>query len=252
MTEVVEGGGKALIPAFALGRAQEVILILLEAQRNGTIPRFPIHVDGMGKRVCAIYSAYGDFMARPLRQKVEREGNPFFGEGSAAVQVLPPRRQEVADGPPCAIVSSSGMLTGGPSVFYAAALAADQRNAILITGYQDEESPGRAVQELARQGAGSLRLNGRPHRLGRAAQLPGPSGGHRGGGRGGSAGGLAPREAAVRLRAGAADPGPGAVRGARRARPPAGSRESLPQAHRLSPGSGGGIRHAHRLSHLHE
>ncbi|MBI3926658.1 MAG: MBL fold metallo-hydrolase [Armatimonadetes bacterium] len=161
VAEVVEGGGKALIPAFALGRAQEVILILLEAQRSGAIPRFPIHVDGMVKNVCAIYSAHGDFLARPLRRKIAREGNPFFQDGSGAIPVLAPQRQQVLDGPPCAIVSSSGMLTGGPSVFYAAALAAGERNAILITGYQDEESPGRQVQELARKGSGSLRLNGR-------------------------------------------------------------------------------------------
>jgi hypothetical protein len=55
------------------------------------------------------------------------------------------------------IVSSSGMLAGGPSVAYARALAGRAENAILLTGYQDEESPGR-LQEMAQRGAGTLRL----------------------------------------------------------------------------------------------
>ena len=76
------------------------------------------------------------------------EGNPFFGEGKATA-VSPLRREEIATGPPCVLVSSSGMLTGGPSSFYASWLVKDPKSAILITGYQDEESPGRALLNLA-------------------------------------------------------------------------------------------------------
>jgi hypothetical protein len=56
------------------------------------------------------------------------------------------------------IVSSSGMLAGGPSVAYARALAGRPEHAILLTGYQDEESPGRRLQEMAQRGSGTLRL----------------------------------------------------------------------------------------------
>lgn len=145
---VIARGGKVLIPAFALGRAQEAILILLDAQRRGEIPQFPIHVDGMVKSVCAAYAAHPEFLARSLRRLVERVGNPFFPQGECAVAVRPADRQKVLDGPPCAVIASSGMLTGGPSAFYAAALAAGPENAILITGYQDEESPGRRLLDL--------------------------------------------------------------------------------------------------------
>lgn len=146
---VIAGGGKVLIPAFALGRAQEAILVLLDAQRRGEIPKFPLYVDGMVKSVCAAYAAHPEFLARSLRKLVERVGNPFFPQGECAVPVRPPERQKILDGPPCALISSSGMLTGGPSAFYAAALAAGAENAILITGYQDEESPGRRLLDLA-------------------------------------------------------------------------------------------------------
>lgn len=155
---VVAGGGKVLIPAFALGRAQEVLLILLREQKAGRIQGFPIFVDGMVRNVCQIYSLYPEFLAERLRKQVEREGNPFFYEGSPARAVGQGERELVVAGEPCCIVSSSGMLTGGPSQFYAAELAGDSKNAIFITGYQDEESPGGKVLALAGAAEPTLRL----------------------------------------------------------------------------------------------
>ena len=158
VARVVGEGGKVLIPAFALGRAQEVLLILLREQRAGRIARFPVFVDGMVRNVCQIYSLFPDFLGDRLRKQVEREGNPFFHEGSAARAVAQGERESVTLGEPCCIVSSSGMLMGGPSQFYAAELAGDPKNAIFITGYQDEESPGGKVLALAEGTERSLRL----------------------------------------------------------------------------------------------
>lgn len=146
---VVAGGGRALIPAFALGRAQEVILILQEFQRDGVIPRFPVWIDGMVKNICGVYSAHAESLSRSFRRRMQREGSVFFRSQDGFAPVTAPQREAVASGAPCAIISSSGMLTGGPSLFYARRLAADPRNAILITGYQDEESPGRRLLDLA-------------------------------------------------------------------------------------------------------
>lgn len=160
VAEVIAAGGKVLVPAFALGRAQEVLLVLLAAQSRGEIPRFPIYVDGMVKNVCAAYAAHAEFLGRDLRRQAAR-GNPFFPAEGCARPVSAPERQALLDGPPCCFVSSSGMLTGGPSVLYAAQLAADPRNAILITGYQDEESPGRRLLDLAEARTHSLFLQGR-------------------------------------------------------------------------------------------
>lgn len=148
VAKVVQEGGKALIPAFALGRAQEVILILQDAQRKGLIPSFPVWVDGMVKNICSAYSAFGDELPKKLQQKMKKGENPFFNEKGTAKTVIPPDREKILAGEPCAIVSSSGMLTGGPSVFYASELAKGEKNAIFLTGYQDEESPGRSLLNL--------------------------------------------------------------------------------------------------------
>lgn len=160
VAEVIEGGGKVLIPAFALGRAQEVILILLDAQQRGKIPAVPIYVDGMVRGICGVYADYPQFLASKLRRQVLKFGNPFFPVGGSAKMVVAPEREKILKGGPCAIVTSSGMLTGGPSQYYAAELASGKENAIFITGYQDEESPGRRILDVAEGKESTLRLGG--------------------------------------------------------------------------------------------
>ena len=149
VADVVEAGGKVLIPAFAVGRAQEVILILSQAMRRGKIPSFPVFVDGMVRSVNAVYAAFPDDLSPAVRRQVAKGDDPFYGEWVGAVSVAADRDRVLA-GPPCCIVASSGMLIGGASSFYAERMAGDPDNLIAITGYQDEESPGRALLDLAK------------------------------------------------------------------------------------------------------
>ena len=147
VAEVIEAGGKVLVPAFAVGRSQEVILILARAMRRKQIPEFPVFVDGMVRSVNAVYAAFGDDLAPQVRRRAERDEDIFYSDTVGAVS-SPADRRRVLSGPPCCIVASSGMLIGGASSFYAERLAGDAANLIAITGYQDEESPGRALLDL--------------------------------------------------------------------------------------------------------
>ncbi|MEW6047782.1 MAG: MBL fold metallo-hydrolase, partial [Bacillota bacterium] len=159
VAEVIEGGGHALIPAFAVGRAQEVALILRAAQEKGVIPRFPVWLDGMVRAVCEVYASFPRYLRPPLDRISESGQNPFFTRKGAVQRVtVPAQRDRVLAGPPACIVSSSGMLSGGPSAYYAARLASGERNAILLCGYQDEESPGHRLLDLADAGGGILDL----------------------------------------------------------------------------------------------
>ncbi len=162
VAEVIARGGHCLIPAFALGRAQEVILILRAAQRDGHIPPFPIGVDGLVRSVCAAYAAFPDALAPALRRHLLNGGKPFFGNTVQPVET-PQQRERLLAGPPAAIIASSGMLTGGPSVWYAERLAGDARAAIFFSGYLDDEAPGRRLLDLASAPpeARRLTLNGR-------------------------------------------------------------------------------------------
>ena len=158
VAQVVEAGGRVLIPAFAIGRAQEVLLIIKQALRHKKIPECPIFVDGMVRSVCGVYSHHARYVSRSLLRDSQRSGHPFF-TGSITAVGNAQERKDVLSAGACVIVASSGMLSGGPSAFYAGELAPVATDAILITGYQDEESPGRALLNLAEEtGPRPLRL----------------------------------------------------------------------------------------------
>lgn len=152
--EVTAAGGKVLIPAFALGRAQEVLLILNEFQRRGELPLVPVWADGMVRAVCQVYSSFADDLPLALQE----QGANFFSGQIRPVQSGETRNALIWQADPAIIVASSGMLAGGPSMAYARALAGQPQHAILLTGYQDEESPGRRLQEMAERGQGTLWL----------------------------------------------------------------------------------------------
>jgi len=152
--------GHVLVPAFALGRAQEIILILRAAQRDGQIPEFPIYVDGLVRTVCAAYAGFPMALTPALRNHIQRGGRPFFG-GTVKPIETPAQRERILAEPPCCIIASSGMLTGGPSAFFAARLVDRPEASILITGYQDEEAPGRKLLDAAAGANQTLLLQGK-------------------------------------------------------------------------------------------
>jgi len=153
VARVVGRGGRALLPAFAVGRAQEVALILRAARTAGELPPAPIHLDGMVRGVCDLYQAQVHDLNPRLQNYVRNARRPLFADPSLAVYaVTAGRRRQLLNDPGAAIViSSSGMMTGGPAPLYARAFAADEKNAIVFSGYQDDESPGAALLR-ARQG----------------------------------------------------------------------------------------------------
>jgi uncharacterized protein len=152
--EVTAEGGKVLIPAFALGRAQELLLILGEFQRRGELPSVPVWADGMVRAICQAYTSFAEVLPLPLQER----GAKFFEGNIRPIKSQAQRQALVWEPGPAIIVSSSGMLAGGPSLSYARALASSPQHAILLTGYQDEESPGRRLQEVAERGSGTIRL----------------------------------------------------------------------------------------------
>jgi Cft2 family RNA processing exonuclease len=151
---ITAAGGKVLIPAFALGRAQEILLTLGEYQRRGELAGAPVWADGMVRAICEAYSRHPETLPLALQE----QGAAFFDGSIQPVTSAAQRNALIWEPGPAVIVSSSGMLAGGPSVAYARALAGRPEHAILLTGYQDEESPGRRLQEMAQRGSGTLRL----------------------------------------------------------------------------------------------
>ncbi len=158
VAEVIVRGGVVLVPSFAVGRAQEVILTLRSMQRAGAIPEFRIYIDGMVRAVCAAYRQRWRTLSPELQTIIKSGEQPFRDQWIRGVS--PKWRHKIPGNESCCIVSSSGMLTGGPSVGYAQRLLGNPRNAVLFPGYTDEESPGRKLQAL--RPGDTLMLDGEP------------------------------------------------------------------------------------------
>lgn len=146
--EIVSQKGKILIPAFALGRAQEIILLLKKAINKGQLPKFKVYVDGMVKDINRMYKLNPNYLKRNLANKIFKGTDIFYDDNVVPVSNKELREEIINSEEGLCVISSSGMLKGGPSSFYAEKFASDERNYIAITGYQDEEAPGRDILNL--------------------------------------------------------------------------------------------------------
>jgi len=143
----IERGGKVLIPVPAVGRAQEIMLVLNEYMRNKVIKEVPIYLEGMINEATAIHVAYPEYLARDLKDQILRQGiNPFQSDYFVTIK-HPSARQEAIGGGPSVILATSGMLEGGPSVEYFKQFAPDEKNTIIFVSYQIEGTLGRRIQK---------------------------------------------------------------------------------------------------------
>ncbi len=145
LVEVVERtvkrGGKVLIPSFAVERSQDLQVILLGGGVN-----VPIYLDGMIWDVSAITTAYPEFLGHDLQRAILAHGdNPFTSPVFRRIGSQEERRKILESKEPCVIISTNGMLIGGPSVWWLRQLAEDKRNSIVFVGWQSEASLGRKI-----------------------------------------------------------------------------------------------------------
>jgi len=138
--------GKVLIPELGLGRAQETMLILDDAMKQGLLPNVPIYIDGMIWDINAIHTAYPDFLSSTVRNQIFQDQNPFSSDTFKRVGSAQERKQ-VIEGSSCVVLATSGMLVGGASVEYFKNFAGNKRNSIIFVCYQGSGSLGRQVQD---------------------------------------------------------------------------------------------------------
>ncbi|EQD80618.1 mRNA 3'-end processing factor, partial [mine drainage metagenome] len=151
-----ERGGSVLIPVFAVGRSQEVMMVLEETIRQGRIKNVPVYLDGMIMEATAIHAAYPEFLNRELREQImiKRE-NPFMSPIFHKVETRD-QRQELCDSVENKIVlATSGMMSGGPVMEFFRAWSDSAKNSLVFVGYQAEGTLGRRIQ----RGAEEINLN---------------------------------------------------------------------------------------------
>ena len=153
----VERSGALLIPAFAIGRTQEILFHLRELESRREIPELPVFVDSpMAVDATPIYLAH--------REDHDDETARLIASG---VEPLRPARLQFARAPeqskalnrvkgPCVILSASGMATGGRVLHHLANRLSDERTTVLLVGYQAAGTRGWSLQN----GARTLRIHG--------------------------------------------------------------------------------------------
>ncbi len=147
INDTVDRDGKVLIPVPAVGRAQEIMLVIDDYMRRGLLKEAPVFVEGMISEATAIHTAYPEYLAKGVRNSILYEGiNPFQSDYFTIVE-HPSAREEIVDGDQCIILATSGMLEGGPVIDYFKRLAGDKRNTIIFVSYQIEGTMGSRVQK---------------------------------------------------------------------------------------------------------
>jgi metallo-beta-lactamase family protein len=149
--DTVRSGGKLIIPAFAVGRVEEVIYWLKKLEEAGKIPILPVFLDSpMAIDALRDYSARSyelDPDVRPARGEV----SAFYTARFQTVSSPQQSAELVARKTPCIILSSSGMATGGRILNHLKAALPDPRNIVLFTGYQAAGTRGRQLVDGARE-----------------------------------------------------------------------------------------------------
>ncbi|MEM3141833.1 MAG: MBL fold metallo-hydrolase, partial [Zestosphaera sp.] len=131
--EVTDRGGNVLIPAFSLGRAQEILTILYEGFDGS------VFYDGMIRQIYEVFISYPEYINKYEELlKSKEEFKPV---------IRPSQRRRIVDGRGNVIVASAGMLKGGPAVYYLKKLAGDPLNAVFMVSYQAPGTPGRHLLE---------------------------------------------------------------------------------------------------------
>jgi len=147
VTKIVSRGGKLIVPVFAVGRSQEVMLVLEEKMREGKVPRVPVYLDGMIFEATAIHTAYPEYLNSQLRTQIFQQGdNPFLSDIFHRVDSGQMRSGILDSREPCIILATSGMMSGGPVMEYFRAWASDEKNGLLFVGYQAEGTFGKRLQ----------------------------------------------------------------------------------------------------------
>jgi putative mRNA 3-end processing factor len=134
-------GGTVVVPAFAIGRTQELLLICDAYDID-------CYVDGMGQRVTKMLLRHPDFLRDPEAMR-RAKSNARFVDGRDG------QRRRIAE-QNTVIITTSGMLSGGPAMTYVPAIHDHPVNKIALTGYQVEGTPGRELVET-----GGAEIDGR-------------------------------------------------------------------------------------------
>ncbi|MDE1834909.1 MAG: MBL fold metallo-hydrolase, partial [Candidatus Micrarchaeota archaeon] len=156
--ETITQGGTVIIPSFGVGRAQEVLLILDDYMKSGLIPPVKIYMDGMISKAMRIHRHNVIYCRDELQKRIlMNDDDPFKSKNFHSVTTRQQRSKIMSGTESSIVVTTSGMLTGGPIIKYIEHMAHDAKNKLILVGYQAEGTLGREIEN----GAKHIKIDGR-------------------------------------------------------------------------------------------
>ena len=153
----VQRGGKLIVPAFAIGRVEEVVYWLKRLEDEKRVPLLPVYIDSpMAAQAMNFYAQRADELD-PEMQKRERGVCVFCTSRMTTVSSVQQSIDLVASHQPAIVIASSGMATGGRVLYHLAAGLPNPKNTVMFVGYQAVGTRGRSLVD----GAKTVRIKGR-------------------------------------------------------------------------------------------
>ncbi len=154
----IERKGKLLIPAFSIGRTQELVYLLDQLETEGLLPKVPVYVDSpLAVNATTIFGTHPECFDNELNEYLLIDDNPFGFNSLSYIKKRERSKELNTSDEPCIIISSSGMMNAGRVKHHLFHCIEEDRNAILIVGYCSPNTPG----GMLRNGVDKIKLFGR-------------------------------------------------------------------------------------------
>jgi len=158
----IKRGGKVIIPAFSVGRSQEIVYELSELINDGALPEIPIYIDSpMTGRASQVFRKHQECFDEETWEILHEGNDPFGFDRMTYVSNVEESKSLNASKEPCVIISASGMAEAGRVLHHLANNVGNRRNTVLIVGYMAEHTLGRRLAD----GVKDVRILGREHRV---------------------------------------------------------------------------------------
>jgi len=148
----VEKKGKLIIPAFSVGRTQEIVYILDQLENAGRLPEIPVYVDSpLSVNATVIFGAHPECYDRELSSYILKDPNPFGFNRLTYIKEVEESKRLNKRKEPCIIISSSGMANAGRVKHHLYNNISNPKNTVLIVGYCAPQTPGGKLRAGARE-----------------------------------------------------------------------------------------------------
>jgi metallo-beta-lactamase family protein len=148
--EAARTGGKVVIPAFALGRTQQVVYFLNELANAGEIPKIPVFVDSpLSNRLTEVFRRHANLFDEEARKSLLTDRDVFGFHGLTYVATQQESMELNRKAGPLVVISASGMCESGRVLHHLKHAVEDPRNIIVMIGFQAENTLGRRLVERA-------------------------------------------------------------------------------------------------------